>query len=151
MKKVKSVLLAIVFLGVTLSQTSCIGSFQMTKNLYHWNKNEVGGKWTSELVFLAFVIIPVYSVTLLADGIVLNSIEFWTGSNPLAMKKGEKETRIVQHDGNVYRLTAEKYRIGVEKIGGENTGSEGEFIYNESNAQWVFVSGDLSYHLKVAE
>lgn len=151
MKKVKSVLLAIVFLGVTLSQSSCIGSFQMTSNLYNWNKNEVGGKWGSELVFLAFVIIPVYSVTLLADGIVLNSIEFWTGSNPLAMKKGEKETKIVRHDGDVYRLTAEKNRIGVEKIAGDNSGSEGEFIFSEADDQWQFVSGNINYQLEDAE
>jgi hypothetical protein len=108
MKKIKSVLLAIVFLTVSLSQYSCIGSFQLTNNLYSWNKNDVGGKWGQELVFLAFIIIPVYSVALLADGIVLNSIEFWTGRNPLAMNPGEVDSKIVQHGDNIYRLTAEK-------------------------------------------
>ncbi|MCF8364576.1 MAG: DUF3332 domain-containing protein [Bacteroidales bacterium] len=148
MKKIKSVLLGLVFLFVTLSQQGCIGSFQLTKNLYNWNQNEVGGKWGSELVFAAFIIIPVYAVTLFADGIVLNSIEFWTGSNPMAMNAGEKETQIVQKDGNIYKLTAAKNKLHVEKIGGDNSGEQGEFIWNEDTQNWSFISSEQHFKLK---
>lgn len=148
MKKIKSALLALVFLFVVMSQQGCIGSFQLTNNLYHWNKNEVGGKWGSELVFLAFIVIPVYSVTLLADGIVLNSIEFWTGDNPLAMKNGEKETQIVQKGDDTYKLTAEKNKVHVEKLSGENSGDEGEFIWNEGTQNWTWMGDGQRFELK---
>ena len=38
-------------------------------------------------------IIPVYEITQLADILVINSIEFWTGDNPIASNVGE--TKIV--------------------------------------------------------
>lgn len=148
MKKVKSVLLAFVFLFVVMSQQGCIGSFQLTNNLYSWNKNELGGKWGSELVFLAFVIIPVYAVTILADGIVLNSIEFWTGDNPLAMQNGEKDTQIVQRGDDTYKLTAEKNKVHVEKLTGKNSGEEGEFIWNEDSENWTFIGEGKTFELK---
>jgi len=148
MKKIKSLLLAVLFLFVVMSQQGCIGSFQLTNNLYNWNKNEIGGKWGSELVFLAFIIIPVYSVTLLADGIVLNSIEFWTGDNPLVMKDGEKETQIVQNGEDSYKLTAQKNKVHVEKITGENTGEEGEFIWNQDSQNWTWKGDGQQFELK---
>lgn len=148
MNKVKSFLLAIVFLTVSLSQFSCIGSFQLTNNLYSWNKNDVSGKWGQELVFLAFIVIPVYSVALLADGIVLNSIEFWTGRNPLAMDHGETDSKIVQHGDNIYRLTAEKNLLQVEMISGEQTVETGEFRFDEQEQVWTFISAEQKYILE---
>ena len=66
--------------------SSCIGNFALTKKLLGWN-NQIGNKFINELVFFAFWIIPVYEVTALADVLVLNSIEFWSGSNPIAQGK----------------------------------------------------------------
>jgi hypothetical protein len=37
-------------------------------------------------VFLGMVILPVYELATLADVLVLNSIEFWTGNNPVTAK-----------------------------------------------------------------
>ncbi len=146
MKKIKSILIAIIFLGIALPQQSCIGSFQLTNNLYDWNKSQ-GEKWTQELVFLALVIIPVYEVCLLVDGIVLNSIEFWTGSNPLAMAPGERETKIVQHGDDIYKLTAEKNTIHVEKIGGDNSGEKSDFLYDELTETWSYTDQNQEFIL----
>ena len=35
-------------------------------------------------MFIAFWIVPVYEISALADVLVINSIEFWSGSNPVA-------------------------------------------------------------------
>ena len=148
MKKIKALFLGLIFLTVTLSQQGCIGSFQLTNNLYNWNKNELGNKWASEVVFLAFIVIPVYGVTILADGIVLNSIEFWTGDNPLAMKAGEKDSQIVQSGDDTYQLTAEKNKLHVAKIGGENSGEEGEFVWDEQMQNWTYNGQGMSFELK---
>ena len=51
--------------------TSCIGKFQLTRNLLDWN-NHISSKFVNELVFLALCIVPVYEVSALADLLVLN-------------------------------------------------------------------------------
>ncbi len=94
-------------LSTSLLGTSCIGRFQLTNKLLTWN-NQVGNKFVNELVFFAFWILPVYEVSALADLLVLNSIEFWSGSNPVAQGKkiidGKGYTITSRNDGSVVRL-----------------------------------------------
>lgn len=100
-------LIAAIISSMTL--TSCIGSFQLTNKLLTWNQG-IGNKFVNELVFVAFWILPVYEVSGLADILVLNSIEFWSGNNPVAQGKtyiqgqnGEKY--LVECDGKGYTIT----------------------------------------------
>lgn len=79
----RSLLLVPLVLGLAAPQTGCIGSFALTDKVFQWNRG-LGSIIVQEIVFLAFVIIPVYEFTVLADAIVLNLLEFITGSNPLA-------------------------------------------------------------------
>lgn len=81
-KKSISVLLASVIAGSVMF-TSCIGSFGLTNKLLSWNKG-VNTKFVNELVFVGFHIIPVYPISVLADILVINAIEFWSGTNPVA-------------------------------------------------------------------
>lgn len=94
--------------GLFLS--SCLGSFTMTKKLISWN-NQVGNKFVNELVFFAFWILPVYEVSALADVLVLNSIEFWSGTNPLArgtkVIDGHDGRYLVECDGKGYNIKSE--------------------------------------------
>lgn len=94
-----SALLIAVFL---FGSTSCIGSFSLTNRLLGWNKH-VGNKFLNELVFFAFWILPVYEVTGLADLLVLNSIEFWSGRNP--MGDVAAATEVEASNGNHVRIT----------------------------------------------
>ena len=56
-------------------------------------------------MFWAFNIIPVYGVLGFADVIVLNPIEFWTGSNPVAKATRNPDGSIeMERDGVVMRL-----------------------------------------------
>lgn len=99
----------IIAAAAVLPLQSCIGSFGLTHKVLSWN-NQVGSKFANELVFFAFWILPVYEVTALADLLVLNSIEFWSGNNPL-----EASTKVIDTDqgryyiacdGNGYDITA---------------------------------------------
>ena len=65
--------------------TGCYGSNACFNKLHKWN-GSLGNKWLNSIVyFLGFWIFPVYGICLwLVDGLVLNTVEFWTGSNPLA-------------------------------------------------------------------
>jgi hypothetical protein len=72
--------------AVALVGTSgCFGSFNLTRKLYGWNKGVSDEKFVRELVFLGLNVVPVYSIAGLIDVIVTNSIEFWTGKNPVDM------------------------------------------------------------------
>ena len=89
--------------------TSCIGSFNLTNKLLGWNKT-IDNKFINELVFVAFWILPVYEVSALADLLVLNSIEFWSGTNPIAKGKtvieGKDGRYLVNCDGKGYDITS---------------------------------------------
>jgi hypothetical protein len=58
----------------------CYGGFNLTRQVYTWNTN-LGSKWVNEVIFLGFVIIPVYGVTIIGDGLIVNSVEFWGGGS----------------------------------------------------------------------
>lgn len=129
---------SIVFLLVALVLSGCYGSFSLTSKLHQWN-GSVGNKFVNELVFLAFVIVPVYEVTAFIDAVVLNTIEFWSGSNPMAMKEGEKEQKVVEINGKQYRLTAQKNKMTVEDL--QKGKIETEMIFNEADNSWYLVKG----------
>ena len=83
-KKYLSVALVMALTG-SMMMSSCIGSFSLTNKLMDWN-NQIGSKFVNELVFIAFWIVPVYEISALADVLVINSIEFWSGENPVDNK-----------------------------------------------------------------
>lgn len=101
--------LAIISLAIcSLTFSSCIGSFRLTHSVLKWN-NQVGSKFINEVVFFAFWILPVYEVTALADILVINSIEFWSGRNPLTASTKYVDTEngryLIACDGKGYTVT----------------------------------------------
>lgn len=108
-KKFFTVAIALTLTG-SMMLTSCIGSFALTNRVLSWN-NQVGSKFVNELVFFAFWILPVYEISTLADVLVLNSIEFWSGSNPMEASTKTIDTDhgkyLVECDGKGYNITNE--------------------------------------------
>ncbi|HVN48308.1 MAG TPA: DUF3332 family protein [Bacteroidota bacterium] len=82
--------IALLLTSMMLMSVGCYGSFGLTSKVYKWN-DTMEGKWVKELVFLVMNIVPVYSVAVGVDAIVLNSIEFWTGSNPISSTTATKD------------------------------------------------------------
>lgn len=60
----------------------CTGPFALTKKVHTWQTG-FEEKWVDEAAFLGCVILPVYSLCTLGDAVIFNSIEFWTGDNPM--------------------------------------------------------------------
>jgi len=139
MKKSKLTLVAVVLSG-SLLFSSCVGSFGLFNRLSSWNQG-VGNKFVNELVFLAFNIVPVYGVAYLADALVINSIEFWSGSNPMAnvgdvkKVKGENGNYMVKTLENGYSITKE----------GETASMD--LIYNKEANTWNVVAEGVSTEL----
>lgn len=133
MRKTYLTVAVVCLLGGSMMFTSCIGSFTLTNKLLTWNKT-VGNKFVNELVFFAFWILPVYEVSALADVLVLNSIEFWSGSNPVAQGKkvidGKDGRYLVECDGRGYTITS------------ETDGSVVRLDFNEQEQSWSYTVGD---------
>ena len=62
----------------------CYGPFLLTKKVHAWNGQVSDNKWIVEVVFLVCAWLPVYGIATLADAILFNSLEFWTGNNPMS-------------------------------------------------------------------
>jgi hypothetical protein len=108
MKKSKLIVAASIILSCSLLFSSCVGSFTLTNKVINWNKS-VSNKFVNEVVFICFNILPVYEISIFADAVVLNTIEFWTGSNPVASNvkivKGDKANYKILTDRNGYKIT----------------------------------------------
>ena len=87
--KIRHLKVSAVLLAATLLTSSCVGSFALFNKLAGWNKQATDNKFLNELIFI--LISPAYAVCTFADVLVINSIEFWTGSNPMAQRVGETQ------------------------------------------------------------
>lgn len=113
MRKIKISVAALLLAGGALLFSSCIGSFSLTNSVISWNK-DIGHKFVNELVFVAFWILPVYEVTAIADLLVLNSIEFWTGDNPM-----QASTKVIDTDHGRYLVICDGKGYTVKDEKGE--------------------------------
>ncbi len=112
-----------------LTLPSCIGSFTLTNKLLSWNQ-QIGNKFVNELVFFAFWILPVYEVSGLADIIVLNSIEFWSGSNPVA-----KGTKVINGNDGKYLVKCDGKGYTIKS---ENDGSIVRLDFDTEEQSWSY-------------
>lgn len=135
-----------VLLSCCILFSSCIGSFGLSNKLHSWN-NSIGSKWVNELVFLAFCILPVYEVSLIADGLILNSIEFWSGRNPIA--DASVPTKIKGKNGE---FSIERTACGYH-IENENSAVATDLSFNEDTQTWSVITstGEIIPLLKFNE
>jgi hypothetical protein len=118
-------------LALSLLTSACFGSFQATRAVWGFNR-DVGGKVVQEVVFLAMVIVPVYEIAGLADVLIFNTIEFWTGNNPVAdarvpvgddryveLERSEDGTLTVREGDRVVRITRDEAGLQATDAAGE--------------------------------
>jgi hypothetical protein len=146
MKKIKQATLIFLIAILGLTQMGCFGKFALVNKLYSWNKT-VGNKFVNSAVFWVLIIIPVYEVASIIDFVILNLIEFWSGSNPVAMKAGEKETQMVAWHGEKYQITATQNHFHIEQLTGKKKGKITELVYNPQNKSWNAVAAGQSVKL----
>ena len=68
---------------LSLSGTGCIGQFGLSQQVRKFNLEVSEDRWGREIVFVALYVIPVYPFAGLIDILILNSVEFWKGKNPI--------------------------------------------------------------------
>lgn len=146
MKKSKLSMFAAMSLAATMILSSCIGSFQVSNNVLDWNRSVSNSKFVNELLFLGMNIIPVYPITLIADALVINSIEFWSGRNPVASNKiqevkGENgDTYLVKRTRNGYKLYSSDKKENVKLNFDEQTQTWSIASNGKENKLFSFVN-----------
>lgn len=138
MKKRFFTVATIVAVSGSLLFSSCIGSFGLSNKFLSWNKTLADNNFVNAIVF--FILTPAYAVTMVADAFVLNTIEFWTGDNP--MEAGVIK-QVKGEDGTIY--TVETLENGY-KIENE-AGQEMKFIYDKESNTWSSVADGISTKL----
>lgn len=127
--KIRHLKVSAVLLAATLLTSSCVGSFALFNKLAGWNKQATDNKFLNELIFI--LISPAYAVCTVADVLVINSIEFWTGSNPMAQRVGETQ-EITGKDGKLYAVTTLRNGYKVKSPDGEVI----KFKYDKKTNSW---------------
>ena len=129
MRKKSMIIATVVALSASMMMQSCIGSFALYNKVKNWN-DHVGDKFVNELVFVAFWILPVYELSFAADLFILNSIEFWSGTNPAL---AQAETKVV--DGKDAQYLVHRDATGYS-ITNMTTKQVTRFNFNAEDNSW---------------
>ncbi|GFO67674.1 hypothetical protein GMLC_12530 [Geomonas limicola] len=133
MKRITALVLAISIAGLSLQ--GCYGKMALTRKVYALN-GSVQDKFVRSLVTWAFIIVPVYGVSALVDFVLFNTIEFWSGKNPVA--QGEKDFRFASGDGS-YQVHARK---SGDRVNYQISYFEGSSYRNTLSLDWDLKTGN---------
>lgn len=84
------------------STGGCIGGMAVTGKVREFNLDVARNRWAREAVFLVLHVVPAYPIAAVADLVIVNSIEFHTGINPVSGKRRIArvgQTHTVEVDG----------------------------------------------------
>ena len=119
--------------------SSCIGKFALFNKVLKWNSKVTNNKLINELVYLVLWIAPVYEISLFLDGILFNTLEFWTGKSPLSSVdmnvRGEK---------GEYHVKSTESGYSIEHL---NSGVTAELVFDEASQTWSFECAGQSVKL----
>ena len=108
---------AVALLAGSVMCSSCIGSYRLFNKYEKWQCNMTNNKYVNGIVGL--ILQPIVgSICLTVDALVLNTIEFWTGSNPMAVNKVQT---VKGQDGRYYAVKTLKNGYEVKAANGEIT------------------------------
>ena len=110
-----------VFLPV--SSIGCFGKFELTRKVYNWNTSIDQDKWVRWFAFLLLMLIP-YPLAITIDTLIGNSVEFWTGENPITAG----EPRVIQ-GANGEVVTLERRGEDIIDVTVQRRGDVSSFVF----------------------
>ena len=95
----------------------CFGKFAVTRKVYELNAS-VHDRYLRNVVTWAFILFPVYWVSGALDLFVFNTIEFWSGRNPVTASersfrysRGDEQFNVrAVKDNDLITFTIDRYR-----------------------------------------
>ncbi len=114
-------------LASSMMYNSCVGSYALFNKYANWQTHMTSNKYVNGIVGILIGWL-VGGIALFIDEIVLNTIEFWSGSNPIA----EKTTTIKGQDGRNYIVKVSRKGYEIKAPSGEVT----LLIHDEANDSW---------------
>jgi len=85
--------------------------------------------------------IPVYSACGFIDVVVLNTVEFWTGTNPMAMNAGEQNIKYINNDGKTFKMVMTKNNLTITETAGPEQGKAVTLSYSPETGNWTMNDG----------
>lgn len=129
MKKTNVKIVACLLIG-SMFYSSCIGSFSLFNSYAKWQRHMTDNKYVNAIV--GFILMPIVGgVCLFVDSLVLNTIEFWTGDNPMHASIG-KTKQVMGSDGRYYAVTTLKDGYEIKAP----TGELSYFKYDKQQNIW---------------
>lgn len=71
-------------LTLSLLTPACLGPDNLYNGVKNWNATVASQDWVNELIFIGFWILPVYPIAALGDIVIFNTVEYWSGDNPIS-------------------------------------------------------------------
>jgi hypothetical protein len=137
MKIIRKTALVLAMSSLVVSQSGCFGEFALVRKVYNWNA-DIGGKFVNTLVFYLLNIIPVYGIAGFVDFVILNLIEFWSGSNPMSMNEGDYEMQLATIKGVDYKIEATKDTFTTTQLSGDQAGEVRVMMFDRSDMTWKY-------------
>jgi hypothetical protein len=142
MKNFTRLIAVVVVIAMLFNLVGCYGSFALTKKVYDWN-GTIGDKWINTVVMWILMFVPVYNVAGFIDIVVLNTIEFWTGSNPVTMNEGDQSVKYASNDGKTYKFVMTKNNINILETIGPDAGKSININYSPETGNWTMNDGKM--------
>ena len=139
MKKHTVVILALL-LVLSLTMSSCLGSLALTNKVRVWNR-QISNKFINELVYVGLWIVPVYETCFISDILVLNSIEFWSGKNPVS---SASEKKVVHGEHNDFSVVSTPTGYKITNL---SDSTSCELIHCDKNDSWLMQQGSKTVKL----
>lgn len=138
MKIIRKTALLFAMSSLVLTQTGCFGEFALVRKVYNWNDDISSSKFVKTLVFYVLNIVPVYGIAGFIDVVILNLIEFWSGSNPLSMNEGDYEMQMATIEGVDYKIEATKDTFTTTQLSGDKSGEVRVMMFDRNDMTWKY-------------
>lgn len=130
--------MGLVLMLLSVSFFGCYGNFAATRKVYEFN-GSLGDKWVNSVMMHVLNYIPVYPIAAFADVVIFNTVEFWTGSNPMAMAPGEEVIKYARENGTDLQISIRQNEVKVTNM---NTGEDLELSYKPFEKAWYYHSAE---------
>jgi len=152
MKKFSKLIVFVLLLSFfVINLSGCYGGFTLTRRIHKWN-DKVENKYKRTLTMWLLLIIPVYEFCITFDLVILNSLEFWFGINPLSLDENDKEVRIIEKNNKTFQITVTQNQYCIDELNSKGDPIRSAYlIYEPEQSKWFIKSNGKKFAFATME